>query len=67
VASITYYGEKIAQGKQLPKAFSNIEDDPHQMGGDFMIDKNGKFTLVHCSSKPSDRPTVADIKEASSE
>jgi len=58
IGSITYYGEQIAQGRQLPKSYSDIEDDPHQMGGDFVLSKDGHFLLVHCSSNPRDRPSV---------
>mgnify|MGYP001801755501 FL=1 len=58
IGSVTYYGEQIAQGRQLPKAYSDIEDDPHQMGGDFIISKSGHFLLVHCSTVPTDRPSV---------
>lgn len=63
ISSITYYAEKIAQGRQLPKSYSNIEDDPHQMGGDFVVSNTGHFLLVHCSTVPVDRPTVQRLLE----
>lgn len=67
VSSLLYYAEKIAQGIQLPKPYEDMHDDPHQMGGDFIIDKNGKIKFMHPSQAARDRPTVeklcAELKE----
>ena len=32
-----------------------------QMGGDFVVNKQGRLTLVHCSKSSSDRPAVTDL------
>lgn len=60
-SSLTYYAEQKAAGRQLPQSFQDIEDDPHQMGGDFIIDKEGKILLLHCSKNPTDRPSVESL------
>ncbi len=32
--------------------------DPHQLGGDFIIDRRGLIRLAHPSREPTDRPTI---------
>jgi peroxiredoxin len=36
----------------------SAEQDPHQMGGDFLIDPHGRIALAHASHDPVDRPSV---------
>lgn len=59
--SVIFYAEQMSQGRQLPKPFENVEDDPHQMGGDFVISGSGRFLLLHCSTNSTDRPSVDTI------
>lgn len=61
IQTMTYYAEQLAQGKSLPQKFGNYEDDPDQMGGDFLVSKNGKYLLAHCSKTPTDRPLPSAI------
>ncbi|CAH1261701.1 Hypp2436 [Branchiostoma lanceolatum] len=61
VAALTYYAEQKAAGRTLPKKYENVEDDPHQMGGDFILDPQGRALLVHCSKVSTDRPEVSTI------
>lgn len=35
--------------------------DIRQRGGDFVVGRDGRLTLVHASDNPSDRPTVDSI------
>jgi len=35
-----------------------IRDDPHQLGGDFIVDANGVLRFAHWSNDPTDRPDV---------
>lgn len=58
ISGLMYYAEKMAQGIQLPKPYEDMHDDPHQMGGDFIIDKNGKIKFMHPSQTAKDRPSV---------
>ena len=36
-------------------------DDTSQLGGDFIVDRNGILRLVHPSYDPVDRPSVAEL------
>lgn len=61
-ATLTYYAEQKLSGRTLPKAYADVEDDPHQMGGDILLDAiNGKVVLVHRSETPTDRPSVDQL------
>ncbi len=35
--------------------------DTHQMGGDFVVDGNGRILLAHPSRDPVDRPSIAEL------
>jgi peroxiredoxin len=53
------YAKLLMQGRRLqPK-----DGDPHQLGGDFIIDANGKIQLAYRSHDPVDRPPVDDLLE----
>ena len=58
-----YYGSKVAKGSELPKTHTDICDDPHQLGGDFMINKHGKVVMIFRPKSPSDRPSLDYIKQ----
>ena len=36
-------------------------DDTSQLGGDFIVDKNGILQMVHPSRDPTDRPSVNEL------
>lgn len=61
---MVYYAEQKAAGRALPPM--HHDDDPHQMGGDFMIEHASKsMLLVHRSEKSTkDRPSVSDLLAA---
>ncbi|XP_064083612.1 uncharacterized protein LOC135199463 isoform X3 [Macrobrachium nipponense] len=63
-ASLSYYGGKLAKNEPLPQAYADIKDDPHQMGGDFILDKEGRLLFAYRSKTPSDRPSVDLIIKA---
>ena len=56
--TLSFYGEKLAKSEPLPQAYADIEDDPHQMGGDFILDNQGKLLFAYRSKVPNDRPAV---------
>ena len=56
-ANLWYYAKAIAQKRQT----YGKRGDPHQLGGDFVIDPQGIIRLAHPSREPTDRPTVATI------
>ena len=54
-----WYAEQLSIGRNLhPMAHG---DDPHQLGGDVVMNKDGVLTLVHRSEYPLDRPSVESI------
>lgn len=63
-ASLSYYGGKLAKNEPLPQAYADVKDDPHQMGGDFILDEEGRLLFAYRSKTPSDRPSVDLIIKA---
>ncbi|KAK3094020.1 hypothetical protein FSP39_023027 [Pinctada imbricata] len=61
ISCMIYYAEKMTQGVPLASPYENIHDDPQQMGGDFIMDKDGIMKYLYCSKLSSDRPAVADL------
>jgi len=55
--SRAYYLWKKLKGEKLYQ----IDGDPYQLGGDFIIDKRGKCIMAYRSIGPTDRPTVHSI------
>lgn len=55
VSSLVYYAEQKLAGRKLISMYE--EDDPHQLGGDFIIDPVGKLVLVYQSKTSTDRPS----------
>lgn len=54
-----YYVRQLAAGRRLRA----IAGDPHQLGGDFIIDRHGIVRLAHRERDPVDRPPVARLLE----
>eukprot|EP00118_Oscarella_pearsei_P025769 m.308741 g.308741 ORF g.308741 m.308741 type:complete len:92 (+) comp44661_c0_seq1:742-1017(+) len=61
-STLTYYAEQKRQGRRLHSLFE--DDDPNQMGGDFIVSKTGQLVLSHCSSSPTDRPSAVELLES---
>lgn len=59
-ANLWYYAKAVLQGRET---FSN-RGNPHQLGGDFIIDAQGKVRLAHPSRDPTDRPSPAALLAA---
>ncbi|MXY24490.1 MAG: redoxin domain-containing protein [Acidobacteria bacterium] len=59
-SAIALYLGEILKGK-LPQ---QPEADPHQAGGDVLIDPAGIVRLVHANSGSADRPTVQRLLNA---
>ncbi len=51
-STLWYYARQIMRGR-WPKP---IRNDPHQMGGDFIVDARGVLRFAHRSHTPLDRP-----------
>jgi len=52
--NLWYYARAVWQGRER----FGRRGDPHQLGGDFIIDNQGIVRLAHPSSDPTDRPPV---------
>lgn len=39
-------------------------EDVHQLGGDFVLDRDARVVFAHRSTDPADRPAVAELLEA---
>lgn len=62
--SLVYYAEQLNFKRQLPKAYEDVEDDPHQMGGNIVLqveDSVYKAVYIHRSKSPPDRPTPNEL------
>ena len=56
-ANLWYYGKAALQGRET----YGRRGDPHQLGGDFIIDRSGIIRLAHPSRDPTDRPSMDEI------
>ena len=59
IPSLVYYAEQKQAGRKLAAMFE--EDDPNQMGGDFILDEQGRLALIHRSRMSTDRPPVEEL------
>jgi len=55
--NLWYYTKAVLQGREL----LGKRGDPHQLGGDFIIDNQGIVRLAHPSRDPTDRPSAARL------
>lgn len=58
--NLWYYVKAVAQGREL----LGKRGDPHQLGGDFVIDRQGIVRLAHPSNDPTDRPSLPKLLAA---
>ena len=52
-----HYLKLILRGEKLLP----VQGDPHQLGGDFVVDAAGIIRLAHRSKDPVDRPPVEKL------
>ncbi len=57
VKNLWYYAKAVRQGRETFGKRGN----PHQLGGDFIVDQHGILRLIHPSSDPTDRPPIDKI------
>jgi peroxiredoxin len=55
-----HYTRRVLAGQKL----QSIQGDPHQLGGDFVVDAQGVIRLAHRSRDPVDRPPVETLLAA---
>ncbi len=56
-ANLWYYTKAVWQKRET----FGKRGDPHQLGGDFIIDPRGVIRLAHPSRDPTDRPSMPQI------
>ncbi|MBK8900676.1 MAG: redoxin domain-containing protein [Anaerolineaceae bacterium] len=56
-ANLWYYAKAVLQKRET----FGKRGDPHQLGGDFIIDAHGIIRLAHPSREPTDRPSIKKI------
>ena len=60
--TLIYYAEQVGLNRELPKSYEDVEDDPHQMGGNFILKKlnanNFEIVYAYRSKNPPDRPSA---------
>ena len=59
-STIWYYAKAKLQGREIPAQRS----DPHQLGGDFIIDPQGIIRLSHPIANPTDRASINELLTA---
>lgn len=52
--NLWYYTKAVLQGRET----FGKRGDPHQLGGDFIVDSQGVVRLAHPSREPTDRPSA---------
>ena len=57
--SVLQYSKFILQGKKVQKTTEDIQ----QMGGDFLIDSEGRLRFIYRSQRPDDRPSIVLLLE----
>lgn len=55
--TLLYYLLAVLRGEKL----HGVQGDPHQMGGDFIVDGGGIVRLAHRSREPADRPSADEL------
>ncbi|KNC78433.1 hypothetical protein SARC_09133 [Sphaeroforma arctica JP610] len=60
-ATLLFYAKNIFSGTRLEK--TQVKEDLHQLGGDFIVGQDGKLLLSHPSTSPIDRVAVSDIMD----
>ncbi|KAI1895704.1 hypothetical protein AGOR_G00108980 [Albula goreensis] len=55
------YSEYIISNHTFPQAPAFIKDDMFQLGGDFVLDEDGRVIFSHCCKSPVDRPVVSEM------
>ena len=55
--NLWYYAKATLQGREK----FGKRGDPHQLGGDFIVDSQGIVRLAHPSKEPTDRPPVNQL------
>lgn len=58
--SVRAYGRLLRQGRRLERP----SGDTLQLGGDFIVDRDGRLAYAYRSRGPDDRPSVDELLDA---
>lgn len=58
------YLVRLARALRRGRRFSRVREDPSQLGGDVVLDAEGRVRWVYRSRWPADRPSVDDVRAA---
>lgn len=61
IQTLDYYVEQKIAGKSLPKKLDE-NDDPHQMGGNVLVNRTGEILFFYRSQTPTDRPSLEQLQ-----
>lgn len=64
-STLEFFAGRMAAGLPVPHVHPG--EDMLQLGGDFIVDSRGLVTFLHCSTDPSDRPSVEGLLDALTE
>ena len=56
-ATVRAYARLVRRGARLERP----KEDTAQLGGDFVVDREGRLAYVYRSTGPADRPAVEDL------
>jgi hypothetical protein len=54
------YAQLIRRGRRIERS----KEDTLQLGGDVLVDPDGRVRWIHTSRGPEDRPTIATLRRA---
>jgi peroxiredoxin len=60
LGAVRAYGRLLRQGRRLERPTG----DTLQLGGDFVVDREGRLAYAYRSKGPDDRPSVDDLLDA---
>ncbi|XP_059209191.1 prostamide/prostaglandin F synthase-like isoform X2 [Centropristis striata] len=63
-SNMLHYAEYVVDNMEFPRGLPLIQDDMFQLGGDFVLDEQGRVLFSHRCQSPIDRPSVEDILSA---
>lgn len=61
ISTLDYYVQQKVSGRTLPTKL-DPHDDPNQLGGDVLVDREGKILLLYRSANPTDRPSLEQLR-----
>ena len=58
------YWIRLARALRHGRRLTRVREDPHQLGGDVVLDAAGRLRWIYRSRWPADRPSVGEVRAA---